>query len=303
MRGKRNRFGRAVLGALGIAMLSAALTGCSLIREWQLVGMTGGGSADAATSFPVEESDVETAVHADAGPNDGLPDAKTTDLPPTQAVKPPPTPGKPKEEVKPRHLVALTFDDGPDNKYTEQILDVLKEYDVQATFFLVGTQVKKYPDMAKRIVEEGHAIGNHTWSHGDLTKLSVEQRAEQIDKARQIIEQATGVTPRLMRAPYGALSEDVLATIHDDEMKHVAWTVDTRDWAGSSVADMYKNVMANTRDGGIILMHSFGGRKNALEHTVKLLPKIIEDLRAKGYELVTVEEMIDSGEYKASVIK
>ncbi len=303
MRGNRKRFWRAGLGALCMVVLSAALAGCSLIREWQVVGMTGGGTADAAAGFPVEESGGETAVLADSGPGAARPEAETAELSPKQGGKPLPSPDKPKEDVKPRPRVALTFDDGPDNKYTEQILDVLKEYDAKATFFLVGTQVKKYPDMAKRIVEEGHAVGNHSWSHGDLTKLSATQRAEQIDKAQQIIEQATGVSPRLMRAPYGALSKDVLATIHEDRMKHVAWTVDTRDWAGSSVEDMYKNVMANTRDGGIILMHSFGGRKNALEHTVKLLPKIIEDLRAKGYELVTVEEMIDSGEYKASAIK
>ncbi|OXS57621.1 hypothetical protein B1A99_16300 [Cohnella sp. CIP 111063] len=303
MWGKRLISGRACLSALCIAMLWAALAGCSPFREWQAVGLTGSGSADAAAIAPEAKPGEETAILAEATPGTTSPDAETAVQPPKQGGKPLPSPDKPKEDTKPRPRVALTFDDGPDNNYTVRILDILKDYDAKATFFLVGTQVKKYPDIAKRIVEEGHAVGNHSWSHGDLTKLSVKQRAEQIDKAQQIIEEATGTTPRLMRAPYGAVSKDVLATIHDDRMKHVAWTVDTKDWAGSSVEDMYKNVMANTGDGGIILMHSFGGRKNALEHTVKLLPKIIEDLRAKGYELVTVEEMIDSGVYKASAIK
>lgn len=303
-------FGRGLLGAFCIVMLSMALVGCSLIREAQFVGMTGGGSADTATSSSNIESGQETAVFADADPSEAKQEAGTAVHPSEQGggkLLPPPSKPKndtnEKKDTKSRPRVALTFDDGPDHKYTEQILDILKEYDVKATFFLVGTQVKKYPEIAKRIVDEGHALGNHSWSHADLTKLSAKDLAQQIDKTQQIIKQATGVSPRLMRAPYGALSKSVLETIHKADMKHVAWTVDTKDWAGTSVSDMYKNVMSNTRKDGIILMHSFGGRKDALDHTVKLLPKIIKDLQKDGYDLVTVDEMIDSGDYKTSAIK
>ncbi|MFC4598279.1 polysaccharide deacetylase family protein [Cohnella hongkongensis] len=337
MWGKRLTFGRACLSALCIVMLSAALTGCTLLREWQIAGMTGVGpdeaSANAPDAEPAEETDAESAEEkaalAGARPSGALPEAETAvhpsdalpetetavhpsdALPETETAVHPSKPdrgpasptAKPADEAERRPRVALTFDDGPDNNYTVEILDILKKYDVKATFFLVGTQVKKFPETAKRIVDEGHAVGNHSWSHGDLTKLSSKARAEQLDRAQRIIEEATGASPRLARAPYGALSKEALATIHESRMKHVAWTVDTKDWAGTSVEDMYENVMSHTRDGGIILMHSFGGRKNALEHTVKLLPKIIEDLRAEGYDLVTVEEMIDSGEYNASAIK
>jgi len=269
---------------------------------------TGGGSSDSGTGTNAGGGSDGTGTGTNAG---GGSDGSGTGTnaghtpPPKESVPPSSEPSKP---AKPgpddqRKLIALTFDDGPDHKYTPQILDILKEYDAKATFFLVGTQVEKYPDTAKRIVEEGHSIGNHSWSHEDLTKLSAKAAARQIAKAQQAIVEATGTAPRLLRAPYGAISEDVLKTAHDSDLLHVAWTVDTKDWAGSSVADMYKNVMDNSRDGGVVLMHSFGGRKNALEHTVKLLPSIIKDLRDQGYELVTVDELIDSGHYRSSVIK
>jgi len=305
MRGKKNTFKRALLSTLSIAILSTTLAGCSSLREWQVFGSTGAGSAVSTEAGAGTEISQETAVLAEVRPNDALPEAETAIQPSKPGAKPSTSPSSSEEEnnAERRPQVALTFDDGPDIKYTVQILDLLKEYDVKATFFLVGTQVKKYPDIAKRIVDEGHSVGNHSWSHGDLTKLSAKARAEQIDKTQAIIVEATGTTPRLMRAPYGSVSKEVLATIHKDHMKHVAWTVDTKDWAGTSVQDMYKNVMNNSRDGGIILMHSFGGRKNALEHTVKLLPSIIRDLRTNGYDLVTIDEMIDSGDYKVSAIK
>ncbi|MFC5403418.1 polysaccharide deacetylase family protein [Cohnella soli] len=234
--------------------------------------------------------------------------------PPTKPEKPPatqtPLPGNNVRPVSPgkdqfpnRKLVALTFDDGPDGKYTGEILDILKEKHVKATFFLVGTQVAKYPGVAKRIVTEGHDIGNHSWSHADLTKLSAQALQDQLNKTQAAIFKATGVTSDLMRTPYGAYNDSVLNEIHKQEMTHVFWTVDTKDWAGTSVANMYKNVMSHTHKGGIILMHSFGGRKHAIDHTVALLPAIIKDLQAKGYEFVTVNELIASGQASSSAVK
>jgi len=286
MRGKRTKIMRVWAGAFMIVLLSAWLSGCATLQEWNSVELAGGAVVSGTSEATVPE---ETAI-----------EAKPEVQPPQESPEPVPTQPANAHEGK---LVALTFDDGPDNNYTLKILDILKEYDVKATFFLVGTQVKKYPETAKRIVEEGHSVGNHTWSHSDLTKLSAKAQAEQIDKAQREIVKATGATPSLMRAPYGAISSSALKTVHLGGMKHVAWTVDTRDWAGTSVAAMHKNVMTNTKEGGVILMHSFGGRKDALEHTVKLLPSIIKDLQAKGYELVTVDEMIASGHYRTSVIK
>lgn len=274
-------------------MLAACLSGCSLLQEWNQGALGGSGVAEAASP--------EASASPD-GSKETAPPKNAEAQPPKESVPPAPSPSD-KEKNEHRKLIALTFDDGPDSKYTTQILDILAENDVKATFFVVGSQVGKYPDVAKRILEEGHSIGNHSWSHSDLTKLSAKARDKEIDRTQQAIIEATGITPHLLRAPYGAISQSVLTSIHDFDMKHVYWTIDTRDWAGTPVDEMHRNVMTNAGKGGIVLMHSFGGRKHAIEHTIKLLPSIIKDLKAKGYELVTVDELIASGQYSKSVIK
>lgn len=295
MRGKRTRKRRTLLGTLGFMLLLAAIYAGFTAKDWKIGGSMVPNEVIAAPS-------TESADSSDSAVT--LPPAVVEPpvKPPEVAVTRPPVKTHP-EQYKNRKLVALTFDDGPDNKYTTRILDILKEQDVKATFFLVGTQVAKYPATAKRIVDEGHAIGNHTWSHSDLTKLSVKAMDLQIERTQQAIIEATGITPGLMRAPYGALSDDVLDAVHAEGLTHIYWTVDTKDWAGSSVANIRKNVHDHTHKGGIILMHSFGGKKNALDNTVKALPLIIKDLQDRGYELVTVNELIDSGQAHPSVIK
>jgi len=319
----RRRSRRIRTGMLGLLLLAAGIGGFVWLEGWNVVGLVSGAGiptaaageapppaeatfavgdgsgADGAGTKPAVDQNGSGTQSGEGGDNAGMtPPPKESEAPPTAPVKPSkPAPGDH------RKLIALTFDDGPDHKYTPQILDILKEYDVKATFFLVGTQVAKYPEIAKRIVDEGHSIGNHTWAHGDLTKQSSKTAADQIGKAQKAIKDATGIAPRLIRAPYGAVSDGVLKTVHEAGMLHVGWTIDTKDWAGSSVANIHENVMTHARDGGVVLMHSFGGRKNALEHTVKVLPKIIKDLKAKGFDLVSVDEMIDSGHSRSSVIK
>lgn len=199
--------------------------------------------------------------------------------------------------------IALTFDDGPDDKYTPKILDILKEKDAMATFFLVGKQVEKYPEVARRIVEEGHTIGNHSWSHRNLATLKPEAYDDQVKRAQEAIADATGVEPALMRAPYGALSDEFLDYLHEQSLRHIYWTIDPRDWDGTSVAEMREGILKHAKPGGIILLHSFGGRKNALDHTLKLLPLIIDDLREAGYEFTTVDRMIEADAVAASAIK
>lgn len=200
-------------------------------------------------------------------------------------------------------LVALTFDDGPDKKYTLEVLDILQKNGVKATFFTVGIQVKKYPEVMKRIAQEGHAIGNHSTHHPDLSKLDSKAIKEEIKETDTLIEQAAGYVPRLVRAPYGALSPLVKNIVKANNRELVGWTVDTRDWAGESVADMRENVNKNTKPGGIILMHSFGSKH--VKNTVELLPLIIEDLSKQGYTFVTVDELLsakksDAGTGKSS---
>ncbi|MHA7967412.1 polysaccharide deacetylase family protein [Paenibacillus sp. CAU 1782] len=187
--------------------------------------------------------------------------------------------------------IALTFDDGPDTRYTTAILDILKEKDVKATFFVVGTQVKKYPDVLKRIVEEGHAIGNHTQSHKDLSKLTKSQIVKEIDEADAAIEDVLGYKPEMFRAPYGALSETLKKTLKEKDRKLVGWTVDTRDWAGTSINDMREVIRKGSKPNGIILMHSFGGKHIA--NTVEMLPQVIDDLRELGFTFVTADELVE----------
>ncbi|WP_082867120.1 polysaccharide deacetylase family protein [Paenibacillus elgii] len=188
-------------------------------------------------------------------------------------------------------LVALTFDDGPDAKYTVKILDILKKYNAKATFFVVGYQAEKYPGVLSRIVKEGHMLGNHTWSHKDLTKLNGQQINNEIVKLNKVIQNATGEAPKYVRTPYGAVSKKVTEAIEQNGQHNVLWNVDTRDWAGATPEDMLKNVKANLKPGGIILMHSFGGKKGDLSNTIKLLPKMIEELQEEGYSFVTVDEL------------
>lgn len=185
--------------------------------------------------------------------------------------------------------IALTFDDGPDLKYTPQILDILQEKQVKATFFVVGMQVNKYPEVLKRIEDEGHLVGNHSYYHPNFTKLSSDELAEEINNTDDKIFEVLGHVPTMVRPPYGSLNDEVKQQLHDMDKEIVLWNIDPRDWDGSSVEDMFDNIMDNARDGGNILLHSFGSKHVA--NTVKLLPLIIDKLTEEGYSFVTVDQL------------
>ncbi|MBH5319009.1 polysaccharide deacetylase family protein [Paenibacillus sp. GSMTC-2017] len=196
------------------------------------------------------------------------------------------------ETLNPDHnekRVALTFDDGPDTRYTTAILDILKEKGVKATFFVVGTQVERHPDILQRMVDEGHEIGNHTQTHKDLRTLSKSQIISEISETDNAIEEVLGFTPSIFRAPYGALSKKVMNVLHEHDRRHVGWTVDTRDWAGTSVSDMRDMIRNETKPNGIILMHSFGGKH--IINTVNMLSGAIDDLAEKGFTFVTIDQI------------
>ncbi len=189
--------------------------------------------------------------------------------------------------AKGTRAVALTFDDGPDGRTTPAILDILKKNGIKATFFVVGTQVKQYPDVVARIVKEGHALGNHTYHHADLAKTGRTKILQEIAYNDTLIERATGLIPSLFRPPYGSTSPQLKQILRDSGRSMELWNVDTRDWAGTSVAAMRANVNRNVKPGSVILMHSFGSKL----HTAELLPLIIKDLKNKGYVFVTVDEL------------
>lgn len=189
--------------------------------------------------------------------------------------------------------IALTFDDAPDADFTPKVLDVLKQEGVKATFFVVGNRVEKHPDVFKRMVEEGHMIGNHSYSHANLPKLNDADFRDQITRTDQIISQYTGYTPNIVRPPYGNISEGQIQWLASQHKKIVNWNVDSLDWKGLSAEQVRTNVLAQVGPGAIILQHAAGGTGEDLSGTVAALPDIIHKLKNDGVKLVTIPELLD----------
>ena len=177
--------------------------------------------------------------------------------------------------------VALTFDDGP-GTYTPELLKTLADYDAKATFFLIGKNVVKHPEIVKAEFAAGHEIGNHTWSHEDLTKMSVAAAQKDLKKTDEAIKHAIGKNPTLIRPPFGALGPALKKSL---DVPVALWDVDTLDW---KTRDTKKTVKAAEKvvPGSIVLMHDIH------ESTVKAVPKILEDLKSQGYHFVTVTQII-----------
>lgn len=198
----------------------------------------------------------------------------------------------------PEHFkyVAITFDDGPDPVYTDEILDILEEKNVHATFFLIGKNVEQYPDIARRIVNEGHSIGNHTYSHRSLIPLSAAATREEIKKAEEAIRKATGVRTTLFRPPRGVYSSYARRFLKDERYTIVLWDVSAMDWVELPPESIVSNVVNHVKPGSIILFHDSGdlvGFKGGdRTNTVRALPVVIDELKARGYEFVTVDHMI-----------
>ncbi|WP_240613592.1 polysaccharide deacetylase family protein [Pueribacillus theae] len=188
-------------------------------------------------------------------------------------------------------VIALTFDDGPDRRFTPQILDVLNKHHVKGTFFLLGTRVEKYPDVAKRIQNEGHVIGNHTYWHPELTKTSVKNMKWEVKKNEEAIQSITNFKTQLFRAPYGALDDDLVDELSKMGYRGVGWSIDTEDWKSLSSKEIKQNILNDIHPGAIILMHSAGHWTQDLSGTAEALDEVIPYLRKKGYEFVTIPEL------------
>jgi len=185
-------------------------------------------------------------------------------------------------------LIALTFDDGPWPGQTDRILDILQHEGVHATFFMQGGRVKKSPGLARRVAEEGHLVGNHTLSHKLLTAQKPKEVRRQIVGGAKVIRSATGVRPVWFRPPYGAINGDVWKQTRELRLKVALWDIDTRDWSRPGTGKIIRVAEKNAKPGAIILMHDGGSDRR---QTVAALPKIIRDLKAKGYVFVTLEEL------------
>ena len=181
-------------------------------------------------------------------------------------------------------MVALTFDDGPDSKTTPQALEILKRYNAKATFFMVGQNVAANPELAKRVLDEGHQLGIHTWSHPDLTKLPLNQSKKEILDTQEAIYKATGIRPMITRPPYGAINSTVQNAV---DQSFIMWSVDSLDWKTRNTKAIMQEIV-KTHPGSIILMHDIH------QTSIDALPSVLEYLKNNGYTLVTVDELLEN---------
>lgn len=184
--------------------------------------------------------------------------------------------------------VALTFDDGPHETKTDEILSILDEYDVKATFFMIGKNIELYPEIAVRVLKSGHEIGNHTYSHGYLSSQSLENIIAEIDRDNDILRSVNEYTPHFLRPPGGIYDKNVISAAKSEDMVIALWSIDTLDWCHKSCNEIVSEVLENISDGDIILMHDY---VSGTSHTAEALKIIIPELLKKGYKFVTLSDM------------
>lgn len=181
--------------------------------------------------------------------------------------------------------IAITFDDGPNAKYTPMLLDGLKKRNVKATFFLIGQNIEKddNSEVVKRMYDEGHLIGNHTYHHVEITKVSNEEAYQEIMMTNEVIQNITGEEVQFMRPPFGLWQKELEQKIH---VLPVMWSIDPLDWATENVDEIVNKVVTEAQENDIILLH------DCYDSSVKSALRIIDLLTAEGYEFVTVDELM-----------
>lgn len=201
----------------------------------------------------------------------------------------------------PKKTVALTFDDGPSPEYTEQVLNILNKYNIKATFFVVGYRIDKYCPLIKRIVAEGHELGNHTYHHNFLTKITPELQQQEMYKTQLAINNCVGSSyiPRWLRSPYGDQNETTLGIAHNLGLNTVLWSLDTNDWRPSSTSKSIVSQATKTNGQDIILMHDateanpqlgLPESSNSRQNTVDSLEEIIVKLKANNINFATMSQ-------------
>lgn len=185
--------------------------------------------------------------------------------------------------------IAITFDDGPHPRLTPKILEILDGYSIKATFFVIGINAKNYPEQLKMIIDSGHEIGNHTYSHTVLKSKSKKQIEKELEDAKNEIKKVGDCEISLIRPPCGIYDKTLEQVAKEKEEKIILWAIDTLDWEHTSTSVMVKNVLKNVKDGDIILFHDYvSGEYNTPETLKILIPTLLE----KGYEFVTVGELL-----------
>ena len=190
--------------------------------------------------------------------------------------------------------IAMTFDDGPHPKNTPRLLDMLRERNIKATFYVIGRNVDLYPNVLRRTVSEGHEIGNHTYTHPILSKLGDSTVREELTKCRDAVARAAGVKPRTLRPPYGALLQRQREWIHNElEYPTIMWSVDPLDWKRPGTSVVTSRILSNTTPGAIVLAHDLHAS------TVDAMPATLDGLLRKGFKFVTVSQLLAMGSQAA----
>ncbi|EON72382.1 polysaccharide deacetylase family protein [Lysinibacillus sphaericus] len=186
-------------------------------------------------------------------------------------------------------IVALTFDDGPHKKYTSEILDLLAQYDAKATFFVVGQNAEKNPEVVLRMYEEGHEIANHTYTHP--LKTNVPNLMKEIKQTHETIYSISGYSPILFRPVEGQYTDAMISAVVKEGYKVVMWSwhLDTLDWKNPGVNKIVDTVLRGVKEGNVVLFHDGGGNR---QQTVKAMEKILPELEKKGYKFVTIPELL-----------
>jgi peptidoglycan/xylan/chitin deacetylase (PgdA/CDA1 family) len=183
--------------------------------------------------------------------------------------------------------IAMTFDDGPSEKLTPKLLNLLAARHIKATFFVVGQNAADHPEILQRAVSEGHEIGNHSWSHPNFGKMSDEKVRRELKTTEDAITKACGVRPTLMRPPYGSLTKRQERWIHDEfGYQIILWDVDPLDWKRPGAKVVTSRIVKETRPGSIVLSHDIH------PGTIEAMPETLSELEAKGFKFVTVSELI-----------
>jgi peptidoglycan/xylan/chitin deacetylase (PgdA/CDA1 family) len=183
--------------------------------------------------------------------------------------------------------IAMTFDDGPSSENTPRLLEMLKQRNIKATFFLIGENAAANPDLVRRILAEGHEIGNHSWTHPQLSKLSDDRVTTEITKTQGAIKDASGYTPTLLRPPYGAITARQREWIENQfGLNIILWSVDPLDWKRPGASVITQRILSQVRPGAIILSHDIH------KQTIDAMPATLDGLISKGYKFVTVTQLI-----------
>lgn len=183
--------------------------------------------------------------------------------------------------------IAITFDDGPNPETTNKLLKILADRGVKATFFVLGSRAEQSPDILRAMVAAGHEVANHSWNHPQLNKIPVASADKQIEDTNTVIQNATGVKPRYLRPPYGAMNATLQRHIEEKYgMTFIYWSVDPLDWKVRDSNAVYDQIMRQVRPGAIILSHDIHPT------TVAAMPRVIDALLEKGYKFKTVSELI-----------